>query len=126
VYFALTAFGETRFAGDWARDERCAVTKQGLLDRIRSGWNAEDAITKPYTPSSQSGWDALTAFETACVDARARMSPTDAAELLGVKRENLWQAVDRARRKLGLSKSSEVIDAYKAKTNGKKPARKRK
>lgn len=126
VYFALTAFGETRFAGDWAGDPRCAVTKQGLLNRIRAGWDAEKAITTPYEPERLNGWESLTSFEIACVDARSRMTPTEAAALLGVKRENLWQAIDRARRKLALPKSSDVIAAYAERQKGLEKPKKRK
>jgi len=42
----ITAFGETKCAAEWARDERCKVSASALSDRISSKrWKAEDAIT---------------------------------------------------------------------------------
>lgn len=44
----LTAFGETKTQGEWARDSRCNVkTAAGLMARIKRGMNHEDAITTP-------------------------------------------------------------------------------
>lgn len=31
----------------WSRDRRCRVGMTGLLDRLRRGWRAEDAIATP-------------------------------------------------------------------------------
>jgi hypothetical protein len=42
----LTAFGETKTATQWARDPRCAVSYDTLLNRLASGWPADLAITK--------------------------------------------------------------------------------
>ena len=44
----ITAFGETKTAAEWSRDERCAVSQDRLVWRFRK-WkgNAELAITKP-------------------------------------------------------------------------------
>lgn len=41
----LTAFGETKIATDWAKDERCKIGVDGLWYRIRNGWEAEAAIS---------------------------------------------------------------------------------
>lgn len=44
----LTAFGETKCIGAWARDPRCIVCGWTIQDRvIRRGWSAEDALTVP-------------------------------------------------------------------------------
>jgi hypothetical protein len=45
--FGITAFGETKTAAAWAKDPRCAVGGQGLLERIGRGMAAERAITLP-------------------------------------------------------------------------------
>jgi hypothetical protein len=47
----LTAFGETKCYADWADDPRCRVNKGVLSSRIRQGWGAEQAITKPSRTS---------------------------------------------------------------------------
>jgi len=42
----ITAFGETKCAAEWARDERCKISASALSDRVSSKrWKAEDAIT---------------------------------------------------------------------------------
>lgn len=41
---AVTAFGETKFVADWARDARCQVPYTALKSRINMGWKAERAI----------------------------------------------------------------------------------
>ncbi len=45
----LTAFDETKCVADWLDDERCAVGKQTLYTRLRGGWSAEDALTRPVS-----------------------------------------------------------------------------
>lgn len=42
----VVAFGERKSASDWADDGRCQTHAQVIRDRIRRGWNPEDAITK--------------------------------------------------------------------------------
>ena len=45
----LVAFGERKGITDWSRDRRCKVRLTGLVDRLRRGWSAEDAVmTPPY------------------------------------------------------------------------------
>lgn len=47
----VTAFGETKTASEWAEDARCFVTPGRLTKRLRSGWQAEKAITTaPQNP----------------------------------------------------------------------------
>ena len=41
------AFGREMTAVEWAADARCVVSADTLATRLRSGWNAEAAITKP-------------------------------------------------------------------------------
>ena len=44
----ITAFGETKCASEWSRDERCTISENALLDRVKSKkWKVEDAITFP-------------------------------------------------------------------------------
>lgn len=43
----ITAFGETKIVGDWARDPRCRVGWRGLYYRIERGWSPEEAIVTP-------------------------------------------------------------------------------
>lgn len=44
----ISAFGESKTAAEWSRDERCLVSEKTISERIKSGkWSAEDAITKP-------------------------------------------------------------------------------
>lgn len=43
----LEAFGETKPFGDWARDDRCAVSAKRLNKRIARGWDAERALCTP-------------------------------------------------------------------------------
>jgi hypothetical protein len=57
----VQAFGETRSIRAWASDGRCAVPYVTLADRLRKGWNAEEAIVieagcapKPSFPDSTS------------------------------------------------------------------------
>ncbi|MGW4086958.1 hypothetical protein ACWEGS_28400 [Streptomyces sp. NPDC004822] len=45
---AISAFGETKTAAEWARDKRCAVSKGVLERRLYAGWEAEEAITEPF------------------------------------------------------------------------------
>ena len=43
VYYV--AFGESKVAKDWSKDERCKVSYKTLCKRLKIGWNAEEAIT---------------------------------------------------------------------------------
>src|SRR5262249_24396201 len=44
----ITAFGETKTAIEWAEDERCVVSHNALLLRMKAGtWKPEEAITTP-------------------------------------------------------------------------------
>jgi hypothetical protein len=45
--YIVTAFGETKTAPEWARDERCAVSAELLRSRFRKGVAPEEAITLP-------------------------------------------------------------------------------
>jgi len=47
VYTELSAFGTTKGLTDWSRDRRCRVSPTGIVDRLRRGWSAEDAIQTP-------------------------------------------------------------------------------
>jgi hypothetical protein len=48
----ITAFGETKSISLWARDERCAVSRQALWSRLElCGWSPEKAITTPVARS---------------------------------------------------------------------------
>ncbi len=42
-----TAFGETKSAPQWARDERRQVAYETLMKRLRAGWDVERALTEP-------------------------------------------------------------------------------
>jgi hypothetical protein len=46
----IEAFGESKTIGEWAADERCAVSYATLWARIRDGRDAEGAITTPALP----------------------------------------------------------------------------
>lgn len=41
----VRAFGEEKSAWAWARDPHCCVTYMGLMQRLRRGWPAEEAMT---------------------------------------------------------------------------------
>lgn len=41
----VSAFGETKTITQWSKDQRCIVSNATLAKRIRSGWNAETALT---------------------------------------------------------------------------------
>jgi hypothetical protein len=44
----VEAFGERKCLAEWARDPRCEAKRpENIRARLRLGWNAEDAITKP-------------------------------------------------------------------------------
>ncbi|WP_432112703.1 hypothetical protein [Streptomyces sp. S1] len=43
----ITALGETKTLGAWARDDRCTVARETLRSRLALGWDPADAITKP-------------------------------------------------------------------------------
>jgi hypothetical protein len=45
----ITAWGETKILIDWARDPRCSVQRQTIMDRLRRGWTEESAISLPAT-----------------------------------------------------------------------------
>jgi hypothetical protein len=46
--FLITAFGETKRLSDWAKDERCVVTRRLIRLRIKQcGWQSEKAIITP-------------------------------------------------------------------------------
>jgi hypothetical protein len=42
----IEAFGESKCLLSWARDARCSVNPQTIVDRMRKGMTAEEAITK--------------------------------------------------------------------------------
>jgi len=44
----LTAFGETKSLHDWVNDARCSMSKKAVEARLRLGWSAEEAISKPH------------------------------------------------------------------------------
>jgi hypothetical protein len=46
----ITAFGETKSASDWAEDNRCKCPYTALVQRIRAGWEHQDAISTPIVP----------------------------------------------------------------------------
>ncbi len=43
----VTAFGETKCLAAWQEDPRCQVSQNTLLGRIKKGWSAHEAITRP-------------------------------------------------------------------------------
>lgn len=43
----ITAWGETKSASLWAMDLRCKATYHSIIYRVKHGWSAEDAISKP-------------------------------------------------------------------------------
>lgn len=43
----ITAWGETKYLSEWARDKRCTITRQALHKRLSKGWPPEVAISKP-------------------------------------------------------------------------------
>lgn len=43
----LSAFGEKKCLTAWAEDPRCQVKRTTLVNRIRAGWSAEQAISHP-------------------------------------------------------------------------------
>lgn len=42
----VTAFGETKTAKEWSRDERCEMSYVALLNRLKKGWSLEQAFMK--------------------------------------------------------------------------------
>lgn len=42
----ITAWGETRSTSEWARDERCQVSRKGLMKRLAQGQSPEEAMSK--------------------------------------------------------------------------------
>jgi hypothetical protein len=46
----IVAFGETKTAAQWSEDSRCLICGPQIVERIRNGMSAEDAITAltPY------------------------------------------------------------------------------
>lgn len=47
----IKAFGEIKLVTAWARDERCSVSRNTIIERIRRGMSAEEAMSQ----KSQSG-----------------------------------------------------------------------
>ncbi len=45
----ITAFGECKTISEWVVDNRCKVEIRALYNRLSSGMNPEDAISKPAT-----------------------------------------------------------------------------
>ncbi|GAA2439738.1 hypothetical protein [Streptomyces glaucus] len=45
---AISAFGENKTAANWAKDDRCVVSRGVLERRLRAGWEAERAIITPF------------------------------------------------------------------------------
>lgn len=45
----LTAWGESKTLSEWIRDSRCIVKRSTLTNRIKEGWQLEDALTKPLS-----------------------------------------------------------------------------
>lgn len=43
----IQAFGELKILADWVRDPRCQVSDNGLLRRLKVGWEPEQAIITP-------------------------------------------------------------------------------
>lgn len=43
----LTAFGESKCASEWVRDQRCVVCRNTLHYRLETGWSHEGAISTP-------------------------------------------------------------------------------
>jgi hypothetical protein len=43
----VSAFGESKTVANWTRDRRCSVRPDVLGRRLLTGWNVEDAITRP-------------------------------------------------------------------------------
>ena len=41
----ITAFGETKSLAQWAKDQRCQVSREALRSRIALGWETERAVT---------------------------------------------------------------------------------
>ena len=45
-YKEYTCWGETKYPFQWAKDPRCVVSNRLLTDRLRWGWEIEEALTK--------------------------------------------------------------------------------
>jgi len=45
IWTELRAFGERKGVTAWARDRRCRIGRHALVDRLRRGWAAEEALT---------------------------------------------------------------------------------
>jgi transcriptional regulator with XRE-family HTH domain len=43
----ITAFGETKNISAWARDPHCVVTPGAFCQRLRAGWDLEEALVTP-------------------------------------------------------------------------------
>lgn len=43
----VSAWGETKTVAEWLEDLRCAAKEKTLYSRLKRGWSAEDAITRP-------------------------------------------------------------------------------
>jgi hypothetical protein len=42
-----TIFGETKLAAEWIEDSRCSINRLTLVQRIRRGWDLEEALITP-------------------------------------------------------------------------------
>lgn len=49
----LTAFGESKWLSEWAKDPRCVVVQGTLEHRIRRGWPHPEAIIQPVSDSKR-------------------------------------------------------------------------
>jgi hypothetical protein len=45
--YRISAFGATKTISDWLADSRCRVHRKAIVERLASGWTAEDAIARP-------------------------------------------------------------------------------
>ena len=50
----VEAFGESKILKEWSEDDRCQVTYDALFQRIKAGWNPEEAISTPKRGGA--GW----------------------------------------------------------------------
>lgn len=50
----IEAFGESKILKEWSEDERCTVTYNTLFQRIKAGWNPEEALSTPKRGGA--GW----------------------------------------------------------------------
>jgi hypothetical protein len=45
----ISAFGDTKRISDWVDDDRCSISRGTLSQRLRAGWNPEEAISAPLS-----------------------------------------------------------------------------